>query len=251
MNTSNADESAVILTNKLKAREPFVFTKFGDGDLYWMSGNPVPIAGGESYRPGIDAELRQAARTLAGLPHVYFGDQLTCGSGPYLKTEQDALRYRHTPGANYRYDDIPDSRWLHFECLLIHRLSPELLEFYRVLKARERKLFIGGTHLLDAAKWLGCDPQGWILPVHPSNAHCQALTGLIEFLLYGTTVESWDVVLLSAGRASKMIAAALASKFPDRTIIELGSALDPLFVGRTRSEQVEPEAAREYFKELL
>jgi hypothetical protein len=48
-----------------------------------------------------------------------------------------------------------------------------------------------------------------------------------------------------------MIAAKLATQFPTRTIIELGSALDPLFVGRTRSEQVEPEKAREYFKELL
>jgi len=243
--TPSADESAVFLTNKLKAREPFVFTKFGDGDLYWMSGKPVPIAGGENYRPGIDAELRQAARTLAGLPHVYFGDQMTCGSGPYLKTEQDALRYRHTPGANYRYDDIPDSRWLHFECLLIHRLSPELLEFYRVLKAdSRRKALLAGPQVAEVGSiMLGAVP----LICHPNNAH---LTAKRDTVFLGEPTK-WDILLLSAGRASKMIAAALAPKFPDRTIIELGSALDPLFVGRTRSEQVETEKAREYFKGLL
>lgn len=247
--TPSADESVKFLTNKLRNREPFVFTKFGDGDLYWMSGNPVPIAGGETFRPGIDAELRQSARTLAGLPHVYFGDQMTCGSGPYMEREQDL--YVRLP---YDCDNPPfptsghvivvtPARWLHFECLLIHRLSPELLEFYRVLKERrEGTLLVSGSHL-RLAQMLFAERY---CTVDHANAH-----GEWEPILDIMDLFKWHTLLLSAGRASKMIAAALALKFPDRTIIELGSALDPLFVGRTRSEQVRPEDAREYFKELL
>lgn len=239
MRTPSADESAVILTNKLKAHEPFVFTKFGDGDLYWMSETPVPIAGGETYRPGIAAELRQAARTLARLPHVYFGDQMTCGSGPYLQGEQ----YWYIKWAQGEPLPIKDSRWLHFECLLIHRLSPELLEFYRVLKERSsHTVFCGGSHLRMAMMLLGTA----YCSTDVNNAHCN-YAETINIL----TTPPWDILLLSAGRASKMIAAALASKFSDRTIIELGSALDPLFVGRTRSEQVEPGEAREFFRGLL
>src|ERR1700759_4836521 len=144
--TPSADDSVKFLTEKLKKREPFVFVKFGDGDLFWMSENPVPIAGGETFRTGIGEELRQAARILGDLPHVYFGDQLTCGSGPYLEREQNQhivdapgyaglskegqMRYRPFGGYRFVYVD-PATRFLHFECLLIHRISPELLEFYR------------------------------------------------------------------------------------------------------------------------
>jgi len=63
------EESTSFLTKKLQNKEPFVFVKFGDGDLYWMAQNPVPIAGGETYRPGIDEELRKAADTLRRSPH--------------------------------------------------------------------------------------------------------------------------------------------------------------------------------------
>ena len=249
MSTPSADESAVILTNKLKAKQPFVFLKFGDCTLWWMAGKPVQSANGEVYRPGIDKELRDAARTLNSLPHVYFGDQLTCSSGPYLEKEQHQL-VRWTPNAWTR-----DSRWVHFETLLLHRLTPELLEFYRVLKARPRKLFCGGTHLIQAADMLGCSRFGWVLPVDSHNSHSRT-DSICKFLINGAqhqnpTGEPWEILLLAAGHGSKLIAATLASKFPDRTIIELGSALDPLFVGRTRSEQVSQEAAREYFKELL
>jgi hypothetical protein len=228
--TPSADESVKFLTQKLKNREPFVFTKFGDGDLFWMRGEPVAIAGGETYRDGINDELVDAASILESLSHTWFGNQLTCGSGPYLPIEQ----------AMY----VRTSRWLHFECLLIHRLSPELLEFYRVLREYKHKLtilYIAGSHLLGGTRFctiqLHCDGTTAHRNWQDSVSYAQA--------------KDWDVLLLSAGRASKMIAANLAIQFPTRTIIELGSALDPLFVGRTRSEQIDPQKAREYFKELL
>ena len=226
--TPSADESAIILTNKLKAREPFVFTKFGDGTLWWMSGKPVQSANGEVYRPGIDQELRKAADVLSGLPHAYFGDQLTCSSGPYLEAEQE--RYIHA------WDKCA---WLHFETFLLHRLTPELLEFYRVLKADTRpKVLVCGKHLLPATRMLGCYA---CIIVDSSNAHREALHQL----------PSSEIVLTACGHASKILVAAEASAYKSKTFIELGSALDPLFVGRTRSEQIEPGLAREYFKGLL
>lgn len=238
--TPSADESAIILTNKLRNKEPFVFVKFGDCTLWWMAGKPVQSANGEVYRPGIDKELREAASTLNSLPHVYFGDQLTCSSGPYLEKEQHQL-VRWTPNAWTR-----DSRWVHFETLLLHRLTPELLEFYRVLKADPRvKGVISGRRLWDASKMLGEIEPGMWFTVDQNNAHIETS----ETISLVASFE-WEILLLAAGHGSKLIAAALASKFPYRTIIELGSALDPLFVGRTRSEQVSTGDAREYFKEL-
>jgi hypothetical protein len=249
--TPSADESAVILTNKLKAHEPCVFTKFGDGTLWWMSGNPVQSANGEVYRPGIDAELREAARTLAKLPHVYLGDQLTCSSGPYLEKEQrEFIRWDHAEGLTPSKVPItvseppPPDRWLHMETVLIHRLTPELLEFYRVLKADQRKkVMCAGMHLGGVRDLLSFEA---FLQSDPANEHTRAWATSHILATW-----DWDILLLAVGHASKLIAATLASKFPDRTIIELGSALDPLFVGRTRGEQIEPEVARSYFKELL
>ena len=101
-----------------------------------------------------------------------------------------------------------------------------------------------GDHLDDAAMhMLGVE---WFINVSRTGAHEEWKDAVIA-----PVDLPWSILLLAAGRASKMIAAKLATQFPTRTIIELGSALDPLFVGRTRSEQVEPEKAREYFKELL
>lgn len=260
--TLGLEESTSFLTKKLQNQEPFVFVKFGDGDLYWMAQNPVAIAGGETYRPGIDEELRKAADTLRRLPYVYFGDQLTCGSGPYLESEQTVFikQSLEKNGIPFQLEEfsgehvsmqtiVPDERWLHFECLLLHRQSAELLEFYRSIKQNQRtKAFIGGWKLYGASVMLGVNNNLYSV-VDDRNAHAEKHR--IAHLSRFYTEVYWDILLLSAGRASKLIAAALAPQFPDRTIIELGSALDPLFIGRTRGEQLDPEVAREFFKELL
>lgn len=260
--TLGLEESTSFLTNKLKNKEPFVFVKFGDGDLYWMAQNPVAIAGGETYRPGIDEELRKAADTLRRLPYVYFGDQLTCASGPYLESEQTVFikQSLEKNGIPFQLEEfagehvsmqtiVPDERWLHFECLLLHRKSAELLEFYRAVKLDGRlKAFIGNWKLTASGIMLNANSSLHSV-VHENNAHAEKhrIASLVRFY----TEAYWDILLLSAGRASKLIAAALAPQFPNRTIIELGSALDPLFIGRTRGEQLDPEVAREFFKDLL
>lgn len=238
MNTTpDADTSILTLTRRLRNRDPFIFTKFGDGDLWWMSGKGAkyPNAYGERYTDSARRELIDAADTLSAMSHAYFGDQLTCRSGPYLTTEQAVYLY----GVNKH-------AWLHFETLLIHRMTPALLTFYREIAALtpSNKVLCCGKNYLDGARIL----KSRFIPTDNSNAH-SVWRDTVHFLAHRAS--PWQYLFLSCGRASKMIAARLGELYPDRTIIELGSALEPLIIGRTRSEQIDSFAAREYFKELL
>jgi hypothetical protein len=240
--TPSADASVALLTDKLLRNEPFVFTKFGDGDLWWLAGTGAeyPNAYGERYTEEARRDLIVAADELAGMPHAYFGDQLTCRSGPYLETEQTVY-----------LAGVRESAWLHFETLLIHRLTPELLNFYRVvskLPQKDKILCCGSKY-----RWGATVLKSRYMSTHNSESHL-TWRDTRSFLAGNKGRpwnEEWKYLFLSCGRASKMIAATLAVQFPDRTIIELGSALEPLIIGRTRSEQIDSAAAREYFKELL
>ena len=62
----------------------------------------------------------------------------------------------------------------------------------------------------------------------------------------------FQILLYGAGMAGNIAAVKCWERFPDRTYINLGSALDPLFnAHQTRSQQLSHADARELFKELL
>ena len=63
--------------------------------------------------------------------------------------------------------------------------------------------------------------------------------------------EPFDVLLYGAGMAGNIPAISNWVVYPERTFINLGSALDPLFRGKSRRQQISPERARVMFRELL
>lgn len=229
----DADESCAFLTNKLIRREPFIYVRFGDADIDWMCGGNTPTCDGELHRPGIMNELLNAWDTLLQLPHFYLGDAASFSTPTYslIMDGYRELRRGHV------------IRDLHTEALLLHRKSQPLLEFYRTLAADTRiKVLVGPHRITNATSMLGAYFYG----VHATQASESAK--LTADVLSGV---SWEILLTACGRASKLIAARLGERFPDRTIIELGSAMDPLFVGCTRSEQLPMDEAREFVGELL
>lgn len=229
-----ADQTAQLFTAKLRAREPFVHIRFGDADYDWMRGGNVPTCDRELFRPEIGEELRHAWNRLWEHPEFYLGDIATfrtpaapaiCEYAAQLVAQQD-----------------PD-RLVHTEALLIHRQSQSLVEFYRTLRDDARpKLLVAPDRLMQAGSLL--DAFHIIVDETQANARVPETIERIER-------HPWQVLITACGRASKLIAGELATRYPDRTIVELGSGLDPLFVGRTRSEQLPRNAARALFRELL
>jgi hypothetical protein len=231
----DADQSADFLAAKLQAQDPFIYIRFGDADILWMGGGFEPTCDGEYPSPGIGIELEAALDSLLKLPHFYLGDVESFSDPASLRVRQLFQTY---------CDHYENINFLHHEALLLHRKSESLQRFYRALRHDpRRKILVGPQRLNNAMAMLNIDCQ---YEVSATQANEYAVD-----LAHGLANVEWDILLTCCGRTSKIIAGILGPQFPDRTIIELGSALDPLFVGQTRSGQLPMAEARDLLKDLL
>ena len=168
---------------------------------------------------------------------VYVGDWLSASfdaTSIYARYEQ---HYAELIG-----DGKPT--FLHFESLLLMRESQALLDFYRTVKAdTRRKLYMGPAANAAAAKMLGAEHL--VTPMTGLFDECPRLT-------HELFSRDFDVLLYGAGMAGNIPAICCWEEFPERTYVNLGSALDPLFMGRkTRMQQILPLKARIFFRSLL
>jgi len=137
------------------------------------------------------------------------------------------------------------ARWTHHHLLLLHDRSEALEEFYRALiLSNRKKVFVGPAILSGAAELLRCEHH-IEAPLRNAFQQYQAVNDSISNA-------NGDVLLFCAGLASKVWIADEATRRPSSTLIDLGSALDPLFIGRTRSiPQPDKAEAQEFFEHAL
>ena len=236
----SADESAVYLAQKLRASEPFFFVRYGDGAIECMTGKHGETCDHEPYGPSLGTELQKAWRALmcgcCTYPPVLVGDWLSAS----FDEKSHHARYEK------EYDALvsmgaPD--FLHFEALLLMRESEELVDFYRAVKEdSRRKVFMGPAECAGAAAMLGAEHL--VTPMRDLFSHADRLT-------YELQRKSWEVLLYGAGMAGNIPAIRSWVRYPERTYISLGSAMDPLFRGKTRWQQITQQRARILFRELL
>lgn len=236
--TLTADESLARLTSDLKAKRPFYFSKFGDGFLTCVYGGPGFTCDGEAYTPGLAGLLIDCWRKMLKSERCYLGDWMTASfeRGPEMAREwEDSL---HLPGIKSML-----ATWLHFECMLLMRESQELVEFYGAIKRDPRKkLYMGPVGNAGVAEMLGAEhlvvPMGGLIKQIP------ALTETLQ-------AADFDVLIYGAGMAGNVPVTRCWERWPERTYINIGSALDPLFWKKTRRQQISQERARVLLKELL
>lgn len=235
--TLTADESAEVLTRKIRAQEPFFFVRYGDGALECLAGKQGMTCDREQYSPQLAQELNHAWKALMrGGRNVFVGDWLSASFDAASEHARYAEEY-----ASLVSEGTP--QFLHFEALLLMRESEALLDFYRAVKQdTRRKVFMGPVECAGAAKMLGA--RHVVTPMHGLLDACVPLSLALR--------EPFDVLLYGAGMAGNIPAVAAWITHPERMFINLGSALDPLFMGRkSRRQQISPERARAMFRELL
>ncbi|HXI88461.1 MAG TPA: hypothetical protein VNH18_14715 [Bryobacteraceae bacterium] len=237
-NTSlDADESARVLTDKIFRQEPFFFVRYGDGALECINGHSGCTVDREFYSKELGIELFAAWQHLMHGQHIYVGDWLSASFDAGSRYARYETQYAQLIGK-------ASPAWLHFEALLLMRESDALVDFYRAIKADERrKLYMGPEGNAGAARMLGATHL--ITPMQGLFEECESL-----FLKLADFYE-FDVLLYGAGMAGHIPVVKCWQRFPERTYINLGSALDPLFRGRSRRQQITPERARILFKDLL
>ena len=231
-----ADQSAAFLAGKLRRQEPFFFLRYGDGAIECMTGKEGMTCDREQYSVDLGAKLMAAWRAIVGGPNVYIGDWRSASfdgvdDKSRYSDHYETLLAGHTP------------QFLHFEALLLMRESPSLLEFYRAVKQdRREKVFMGPRECAGAAKMMGA--RHIETPMRELHLWLPSLTLRLKS-------RPWDVLLYGAGMAGNLPAIEVWQEHPERTFINLGSAMDPLWRGRTRRQQISQQRAREFFKELL
>ena len=237
--TPSADESATILAAKLRAREPFFFVLFGDGAIECMSHRKGMTCDREPYTEALGAELLVAWLMLK----CRSGGRVLVGDWQSASFDGSSEHARYAEEYALMLEGW-QPEMLHFESLLLMRESAALVDFYRAVKEDPRKkLYMGPVECGGAAKMLGAEHLP--TPMHDLFGHVGRLTRELER-------KPFDVLLYGAGMAGNIPAVRSWVAHPERTYINLGSGIDPLFFGRkTRRQQISPERARVLFKELL
>jgi hypothetical protein len=225
MMSKEADRAA--MTEMLMRKEPFCFVKFGDGELECISGSTWRNCDGQQYSPELKSALIEAYGFIYDLPNAIM--TLWC---------PDRLRQKASESLNLNGRYFAD-----IDTLLLHDETERLAGFYAALiRDGRKKVFVGPRQMHRATALLGCARH---IEVPRPNAFSAYQRVLDEIL-----AEAAEVYLFCAGLASKVWIADLLKANPAATCIDLGSALDPLYFGRTRASQISTEQAKEFFSRV-
>lgn len=246
----DADESVQHLMRLYHGRSPFFFVRYGDGALECLAQLTVDGAkhaertcDGERYSRPLALDLDAAWKTLmVNQPWkpVIIGDWMSAS----FERDTEKTRYAEEYSELLASCDLQQQmNFVHFEALLLMRESRKLVDFYReVKKDSRRKLFMGPRENAAAATMLDADFLE--TPMQDLHAHVTRLTWELEAC-------EFDVLLYGCGLAGNIPAVRSWVKHPDRTYVNLGSAMDPLFRGPSRRRQLSQVKARTLFRELL
>lgn len=230
--TPTADESAVLLADKIRRREHFSFFRFGDGLLELLTGRRGQTADHEQYSAELARDMQGCLRILLDKPDdLYLGDWMTAS----FSSPADREKWR--PQWNALAHAWHPAGWLHCEALLLMRETQALANFYRAVQDdTRRKLYMGPKGNAAAAKWL--DAEFLEVPMSNLYRHTLALANILNG-------RDFDVLLFGAGMAGNISVAMARANIlkPERTFISIGSALDPLFRGRSRQQQLSRDRA--------
>jgi hypothetical protein len=217
-----------IFKNKLLKEEHFVFTKFGDGEIICMLGlykDGDTNCDYQTYSKHLAEKLWDAAKYYSKNEKIYIGEWNDL-FGQSFKDEisRKGLRFQYAP-----YDSV-----LHIEKDNIS----EVVEFYKTLKSKEKKIYVCPEILQSAKSFLNCE----VVHVKENDAFSEYENIKNKLLSTDSTI-----FLYSCGMMSKVLIHDVLKNNPNTTHIDIGSGLDNLFYGITRSYQIAKEDVIKYY----
>lgn len=231
------DQSAMLLTNKLLHREPFIFIRYGDGALECINGVTGRTCDGEIYTAVLGTELRRCWDKVCNHPGAVIGDWMTASFDARSIVRRYEPEYTALIG-------MASPLWVHYETLLLMRESKALLGFYSAIRSDlRRKLLMGPEQWRPAAALLKADFFAVPVSTELFRRH-------ISEIRLGLSARAFNVLLYGAGMAGNIPVVDNWLEHPERTYINLGSALDPLYRGRTRMQQLSVSRARVFMAAL-
>ena len=226
---SNVENDRKLLAKKLQPTikdfkkmiensENFSFIKQGDGEIFCMRGDIGSNCDGHPYSTELGDALIDAFTFLNTLPNSYI-----------------------TKWNDYDLESpVPSKGNVDGDTFLHNDISQDKFDFFKTLKFTNRKkVYIGSNKLKDVIQFLHIDEYIEVPTINSFSFNFNILP------------EDNAIYLFSAGMPAKVWITNLLRLNKNITCIDIGSGLDPLFVGVTRTRQLDTEYLKEYYKELL
>ena len=217
-------ETIRTFTDHLKSQRPFSFVKIGDDCVFAIRGQEGTNAEGHQYGDKISKHMKEAYEYLKDKPSVYVAE------------------WNENPKWG-------DGRLPFFDALLLHEdayLTPDLKEFYRVLRDDTRpKYYFARDRMVEAARKF---KMNFIAVPYPNSYdYVEAVIGKVKEI-----AKPGAVILFSCGMLAKIMIYECYKICKDMTVLDMGSAFDPLFVGSTRSaDEQQHERVKSYYADIL
>lgn len=222
-----------LFTDNIRNKKPFIFTKFGDGEIICMCKRyyvdaPMTNCDNQSYSDELSQKLINAAIYFSGMPDVYIGEWNF--DTHYTPIFNDFLSNNYIVFNYVPYDII-----LHTSGKNIEDLK---LFYTEISKSNSKKVYICCEKNNSAKTFLNCD----IINVKSSEAYDD-----YEKIKKALIENKYDIYLYSCGLMSKPLIKDISEAHINTTHIDIGSGLDNLFNGITRANQIEKEELIKFY----
>lgn len=222
------EESLLEITDLIKNSKPFQVVRFNDGEWNAMTGHMGANCDNHRYLHSLKTSLTDAWRFLAtGSTYISY----YIPEAPY---EAHQELYKQLPS--------PEN-WVHQTFCAHEENSPkELLHtFYKAIaESVQPKIFVGPKRL-QTFQFLNIQSEVRT-PLLDACTHYESVSDTCKRI--ASNVDR-PMFLMCCGFLSCLVAADILKVNPNATIIDLGSSLDPLYVGPTRKNQLTQEEARQ------
>lgn len=232
----NRVEALNLFTEKIENQKPFVYAKFGDGELACMNGEIGHNCDHHPYSKKLGDELTKSFINLnKNFDDVYIAN--------WEDDSYSDVRNKICHENNLQLKLVYYDTMLHTK----GQLDEHIYSFIKALKeSKQRKIFFGPKRLDKVISFLNLNIY---IEVKLKNAF-----SLYENYLkwVSENIKENDIFIFSSGMMSKPLiykCKSLGGK--NTTCIDMGSSFDPIFVGKTRLKQENYEKLNKFYKNIL
>lgn len=236
-------ETLDLWCDKIIKGENFSFVKFGDGEIICMMG---------AYQPGVDFNCDNHPYS------VELGDKLL-DAWNFLNDRDNIFIAEWDCFENINNDNDVRERYeyqkklyssskfmfVNYEILLQTSLSESKFNFYKAIKySNRKKIFVGPSRLSGTVDFFN---MNLMIEIPIENAFSSYDNTIKQ--LYNEIVDDC-ILIFTCGMPAKSFIHKSIDYNNNITCLDMGSGLDPLFVGRTRDGQIHHNIVKNYYMNL-
>lgn len=216
------------------------FIRFGDGEFLCMKGANGKNCDGHPYSRELGDKLINSYIELSKNPDIVIGTTIKLlENSPSIKSYKKGLENDNS--INPKIVDIN-----FFNQLDENLNDDDLFHLFDFLRNSDKdKIYVAPDRLKGVCEMLDIDKHIKIPLVNAYSVHENVVNEIKGYKPSG------GILFLSCGMMSPYISNEYLKIDPKGLVIDLGSALDPLFVGKTRINQAPQEVVQNYYSKLI